>query len=80
MAADADETTPLIGNRNANGDRNGDGSGSGSGSSSNNGKAASKTSTAAVAKTAAKTVFGPANRILLAGFLMAFTLGITQVP
>ncbi|KAF7531114.1 hypothetical protein G7054_g9198 [Neopestalotiopsis clavispora] len=24
--------------------------------------------------------FGPANRILLAGFLMAFTLGITQVP
>lgn len=25
-------------------------------------------------------VFGPANRILLAGFMMAFTLGITQVP
>jgi hypothetical protein len=29
---------------------------------------------------AAKSVFGPANRLLLAGFLMAFTLGITQVP
>ncbi|KAI0114464.1 hypothetical protein GGR51DRAFT_556326 [Nemania sp. FL0031] len=26
------------------------------------------------------TFFGPANRILLAGFLMSFTLGITQVP
>ncbi|KAI0407570.1 major facilitator superfamily transporter [Xylaria palmicola] len=25
-------------------------------------------------------IFGPANRILLAGFLMSFTLGITQVP
>ncbi|KAI1254536.1 hypothetical protein MGN70_003941 [Eutypa lata] len=78
MAEDADETTPLIGNGNGNGD--GDRSGSGNGSSSSNGKAASKTSTAAMAKTAAKTVFGPANRILLAGFLMAFTLGITQVP
>ncbi|KAI1879257.1 hypothetical protein JX265_002211 [Neoarthrinium moseri] len=31
-------------------------------------------------KTLATTFFGPANRILLAGFLMAFTLGITQVP
>lgn len=28
----------------------------------------------------AGTLFGPANRILLAGFMMAFTLGITQVP
>lgn len=28
----------------------------------------------------AKSFFGPANRILLAGFLMAFTLGVTQVP
>ncbi|KAI5860857.1 major facilitator superfamily domain-containing protein [Durotheca rogersii] len=28
----------------------------------------------------ARAVFGPANRILLAGFMMAFTLGITQVP
>ncbi|KAI1104356.1 major facilitator superfamily domain-containing protein [Jackrogersella minutella] len=28
----------------------------------------------------AGTIFGPANRILLAGFMMAFTLGITQVP
>ncbi|KAH8203831.1 hypothetical protein TruAng_002008 [Truncatella angustata] len=28
----------------------------------------------------AKSFFGPANRILFAGFLMAFTLGITQVP
>ncbi|KAI1153433.1 major facilitator superfamily transporter [Nemania diffusa] len=27
-----------------------------------------------------KAFFGPANRILLAGFLMSFTLGITQVP
>lgn len=26
------------------------------------------------------SLFSPANRILLAGFLMAFTLGITQVP
>ncbi|KAK6951232.1 hypothetical protein Daesc_007763 [Daldinia eschscholtzii] len=26
------------------------------------------------------TLFGPANRILLAGFMLAFTLGITQVP
>ncbi|KAL7623530.1 hypothetical protein AAE478_007213 [Parahypoxylon ruwenzoriense] len=26
------------------------------------------------------TALGPANRILLAGFLMSFTLGITQVP
>jgi len=25
-------------------------------------------------------LLGPANRILLAGFLMSFTLGITQVP
>ncbi|KAI5920954.1 major facilitator superfamily domain-containing protein [Camillea tinctor] len=32
------------------------------------------------AKTVATTVFGPANRILFAGFLMSFTLGITQVP
>ncbi|KAH8646642.1 major facilitator superfamily transporter [Xylariales sp. PMI_506] len=29
---------------------------------------------------AVKAFFGPNNRILLAGFLMAFTLGITQVP
>ncbi|OTB02786.1 hypothetical protein M426DRAFT_322382 [Hypoxylon sp. CI-4A] len=35
--------------------------------------------TAKDAKTAG-AVFGPANRILLAGFLMSFTLGITQVP
>ncbi|CAJ2502987.1 Uu.00g103810.m01.CDS01 [Anthostomella pinea] len=34
----------------------------------------------AKATKAAKTIFGPANRILLAGFLMAFTLGVTQVP
>ncbi|KAH9885658.1 major facilitator superfamily domain-containing protein [Xylariomycetidae sp. FL2044] len=33
-----------------------------------------------VAKTANAVLFGPANRILLAGFLMSFTLGITQVP
>ncbi|KAI0007433.1 major facilitator superfamily domain-containing protein [Xylariaceae sp. FL0662B] len=31
-------------------------------------------------KSTAQAVFGPANRILLAGFIMAFTLGITQVP
>lgn len=75
MAADADETTPLIGNGHGNehGDENGSGSRNGT-----SGKSALKTAT--VAKTAAKTVFGPANRILLAGFLMAFTLGITQVP
>ncbi|KAI1389331.1 major facilitator superfamily domain-containing protein [Hypoxylon trugodes] len=35
--------------------------------------------TTKVAKTT-RTVFGPANRILLAGFMMSFTLGITQVP
>ncbi|KAK9786703.1 putative Major facilitator superfamily (MFS) profile domain-containing protein [Seiridium cardinale] len=29
---------------------------------------------------AAQALLSPANRILLAGFLMAFTLGITQVP
>ncbi|ORY54939.1 uncharacterized protein BCR38DRAFT_508754 [Pseudomassariella vexata] len=31
-------------------------------------------------KPASQTIFGPGNRILLAGFMMAFTLGITQVP
>ncbi|KAI2464208.1 major facilitator superfamily domain-containing protein [Annulohypoxylon bovei var. microspora] len=36
--------------------------------------------TAKVTKTDGATYFGPANRILLAGFMMAFTLGITQVP
>ncbi|KAK7745095.1 hypothetical protein SLS62_009959 [Diatrype stigma] len=77
MAADADETTPLIGNGSENETGNGNGNGGGSGSGSS-GKAALETAT--VAKTAAKTIFGPANRILLAGFLMAFTLGITQVP
>ncbi|KAI1136241.1 hypothetical protein F5Y05DRAFT_392068 [Hypoxylon sp. FL0543] len=39
-----------------------------------------KTTKVAKVSKAAGTVFGPANRILLAGFLMAFTLGITQVP
>ncbi|RYP03726.1 hypothetical protein DL764_004950 [Monosporascus ibericus] len=60
----ADETTPLIG------------SGSGNGNSSGT----SKTAARAKVSTAATDFFGPANRILLAGFLMAFTLGITQVP
>lgn len=36
--------------------------------------------TAKAAKTVGAAIFGPANRILLAGFLMSFTLGITQVP
>ncbi|KAI0880639.1 uncharacterized protein GGS22DRAFT_174411 [Annulohypoxylon maeteangense] len=36
--------------------------------------------TTKVTKTVSASIFGPANRILLAGFLMAFTLGITQVP
>ncbi|RYP50920.1 hypothetical protein DL768_003645 [Monosporascus sp. mg162] len=64
----ADETTPLIG------------SGSGSGSGNGNSKGTSKTAARAKVSTAATDFFGPANRILLAGFLMAFTLGITQVP
>ncbi|KAI1770662.1 major facilitator superfamily domain-containing protein [Hypoxylon cercidicola] len=41
---------------------------------------APKTAKPARAAKVAGTVFGPANRILLAGFMMSFTLGITQVP
>ncbi len=66
MAADTDETTLLIRDGNKNGSRNGGGKG--------------VTTTVAASAAAARTIFGPANRILLAGFLMAFTLGITQVP
>ncbi|KAJ8131484.1 hypothetical protein O1611_g2144 [Lasiodiplodia mahajangana] len=47
-----------------NGNSNGNGNGNGNGNS----------------YTKQTTFFGPANRILLAGFLMSFTLGITQVP
>ncbi|KAI0376187.1 major facilitator superfamily domain-containing protein [Hypomontagnella monticulosa] len=47
-----------------------------------NGAAPRTTKVTKVTKVAkvAGTVFGPANRILLAGFMMSFTLGITQVP
>ncbi|RYP76427.1 hypothetical protein DL769_003633 [Monosporascus sp. CRB-8-3] len=64
----ADETTPLVG------------SGSGSGSGNGNSNGTSKTTARAKFSAASSDFFGPANRILLAGFLMAFTLGITQVP
>ncbi|RYP67895.1 hypothetical protein DL771_007003 [Monosporascus sp. 5C6A] len=60
----ADETTPLIGSGSGNGNSNG----------------TPKTAARAKVSTAASDFFGPANRILFAGFLMAFTLGITQVP
>ena len=67
-----DERTPLIGNSESNAIENGIVNGTPSPKSA--------TAPAAAAKAAARTVFGSANRILLAGFLMAFTLGITQVP
>ncbi|RYP13612.1 hypothetical protein DL765_006813 [Monosporascus sp. GIB2] len=66
----AAETTPLIGS----------GSGSGIGNGNRNSNGTSKTAARAGVSPAASDFFGPANRILLAGFLMAFTLGITQVP
>ncbi len=39
-----------------------------------------KTGKAGKAVGVAGAVFGPANRLLLAGFMMSFTLGINQVP
>ncbi|KAI1814427.1 hypothetical protein GGS20DRAFT_412330 [Poronia punctata] len=63
----ADERTPLLPDGTSNGHGNGHGNGNTDVSSKN--PAGSET-----------IIFGPANRILLAGFLMAFTLGITQVP
>ena len=77
----SDERTPLIRYGRANGNNQGNGNGHqnriGNGASSPK-SARTPVATANTAK--ASTVFGPANRILLAGFLMAFTLGITQVP
>ncbi|KAI1091252.1 hypothetical protein F5B19DRAFT_459626 [Rostrohypoxylon terebratum] len=61
----ADETSPLLQNEQ-------------NGQNGQNGATAPKTTK--VAKTVGAAIFGPANRILLAGFLMSFTLGITQVP
>ncbi|TGJ79419.1 hypothetical protein E0Z10_g9345 [Xylaria hypoxylon] len=65
-----DERTPLLFN------------GSGNGHENSNGHATHSSAGQAetVVAAASKTIFSPANRILLAGFLMAFTLGITQVP
>ncbi|KAJ2980933.1 hypothetical protein NUW58_g6815 [Xylaria curta] len=62
----ADERTPLLAN--GDGDNNG------------NGQPAEQTKAKTAEAAAHRTIFGPANRILLAGFLMSFTLGITQVP
>jgi len=78
----ADERTPLIpghagehSNGHANGNRHRPGNGHGSYAEH------TKLATAGTAMSGmAKSLFGPANSILLAGFLMAFTLGITQVP
>ncbi|KAI0206976.1 major facilitator superfamily transporter [Astrocystis sublimbata] len=76
----AGERTPLLAN----------GNGNGNGTSNNNGYAAAAAAAAATDPSAGQvkaapaavshTAFSVANRILLAGFLMAFTLGITQVP
>ncbi|KAI0455833.1 major facilitator superfamily transporter [Xylaria acuta] len=60
----ADERTPLLA----------DGNGNGHAADSSAGQA--KAAVAAVSQ----TLFSAANRLLLAGFLMSFTLGITQVP
>ncbi|KAI1350693.1 major facilitator superfamily transporter [Xylaria sp. FL0043] len=62
------ERTPLLCNGNGHENTNGHGGASSAGPA--------KISVAAVPS----AIFGPANRILLAGFLMSFTLGITQVP
>ncbi|KAI8623150.1 major facilitator superfamily transporter [Xylariaceae sp. FL1651] len=76
----AHERTPLLANGNGNSNRNDNDTvyEHRNGSLANHTKAPAATVTAA--SKIATTVFGPANRILLAGFLMAFTLGITQVP
>ncbi|KAI0439334.1 major facilitator superfamily transporter [Xylaria telfairii] len=51
------------------------------GNGSDNGNGHGTESSAGAAKPAvSQALFGTANRILLAGFLMSFTLGITQVP
>ncbi|KAI1421160.1 major facilitator superfamily transporter [Xylaria sp. FL1777] len=63
-----DERTPLLSNSSGHENTNGHTNDSSAGRAE-----------VAVASVA-KTIFGPANRILLAGFLMSFTLGITQVP
>ncbi|KAI3316590.1 major facilitator superfamily transporter [Xylariaceae sp. AK1471] len=76
----ADERTPLLANGNGNGTGNGNGNGNESTNGHTNGSSAEQTKPAAATTAVAKTFFGPANRILLAGFLMSFTLGITQVP
>ncbi|KAI1745214.1 major facilitator superfamily transporter [Xylaria scruposa] len=62
----ADERTLLL----ANGIGNDDG----------NGQASDLSAKQAKAAVVSQALFGAANRILLAGFLMSFTLGITQVP
>jgi hypothetical protein len=83
-----DERTPLIagiaGERsNGHVDGNGHRSGGSNGNGEGNGSSAECTKPASAGNAlsrAAKSLFGPANSILLAGFLIAFTLGITQVP
>ncbi|KAI0473071.1 major facilitator superfamily domain-containing protein [Xylariaceae sp. FL0804] len=88
MAAGHNETTPLLGNGHGDG---GGGTDTGSIEHRQDGGAPTTTppppppppqpkAAKAGASRAARTVFGAANRILMAGFLMAFTLGITQVP
>ncbi|KAI0427645.1 major facilitator superfamily transporter [Xylaria sp. FL1042] len=68
MLMATDERTPLL--------SNGDGHESTNGHDNASSAGPAKIAIAAVPN----TIFGPANRILLAGFLMSFTLGITQVP
>ncbi|GAW25310.1 putative major facilitator superfamily transporter [Rosellinia necatrix] len=62
------ERTPLFAHGNGNGNGNG-----------GDGACEHATNSSAVTSTP-KSFFGTANRILLAGFLMSFTLGLTQVP
>ncbi|RWA07362.1 hypothetical protein EKO27_g7746 [Xylaria grammica] len=64
MPMTTNERTPLLADGHSNDYEN------------RNGHATDSSAVAAVSR----TIFGPANRILLAGFLMSFTLGITQVP
>ncbi|KAI1262618.1 major facilitator superfamily transporter [Xylariaceae sp. FL1019] len=66
MARADDETTPLL--------SGGSGGGNGGGERQRRGSLAN------AGTAVAKSAFSAANRILLAGFLMSFTLGITQVP
>ena len=76
----SDERTPLIGHGHANGNDQGQGNGLGNPIDNGTSPKSARTPVASAKTAAASIVFGPANRILLAGFLMAFTLGITQVP